>query len=149
MILEIQSFGGTKNNVLKYKGYYTEVKFSAEDKVLYGKIEGIKDLVNFESKSADEVEKEFHRTVEDYLEFCKESWKEPDKVRNIYGIDESVEKEIDEFVEYISDMVNRGKIKINDGMCLCSGYCCCLATRGLITRQAADRKMIEVLNRLS
>ena len=36
------------SNILEYKGYYTEIKFSTEDKVLYGKIEFIDDLINFE-----------------------------------------------------------------------------------------------------
>ena len=47
-------------NVLEYKGYYTKINFSVEDKVLFGKIEGINDLVNFESESIDEIENEFH-----------------------------------------------------------------------------------------
>ena len=59
-------------NLLTYKGYYTLIHFEAEDKVLYGKIEGIDDLVTFESESAKEIEKEFHDAVDDWLEFRKE-----------------------------------------------------------------------------
>lgn len=59
-------------NLLKYKGYYTLIHFDAEGKVLYGKIEGIDDLVTFESDSAKEIEKEFHDAVDDWLEFRKE-----------------------------------------------------------------------------
>ena len=54
-------------NVLEYKGYYTKINFSVEDKVLFGKIEGINDLVNFESESIDEIENEFHVAVDDYF----------------------------------------------------------------------------------
>nr|DAP71352.1 MAG TPA: putative nuclease [Caudoviricetes sp.] len=67
-------------NVLEYKGYYTKINFSVEDKVLFGKIEGINDLVNFESESIDEIENEFHVAVDDYLEFCESVGKSPDKV---------------------------------------------------------------------
>lgn len=67
------------NGVLEYKGYHTKIEYSAEDHVLYGKVEGISDLVNFESESAEEIEDEFHKAVDDYLEFCKESGKNPDK----------------------------------------------------------------------
>lgn len=67
-------------NILKYKGYFARIEYSAEDGVLYGKIEGIKDLVNFESDSASEIENEFHNAVDDYLELCKELGQEPDKV---------------------------------------------------------------------
>lgn len=57
---------------IEYHGYHTYVRYSAADKVLYGKIEGIKDLVDFESESAVEVENEFHKAVDDYIAFCRE-----------------------------------------------------------------------------
>lgn len=59
-------------NLLTYKGYHTLIHFECEDKVLYGKIEGIEDLVTFESDSTKEIEKEFHDAVDDWLEFRKE-----------------------------------------------------------------------------
>ena len=66
-------------NIYEYKGYYTKIEYSVEDKVLFGKIEGINDLVNFESAFAEEIEKEFHLAVDDYLEYCAELGKEPNK----------------------------------------------------------------------
>lgn len=66
-------------NVLEYKGYYTKVEFDSEAFVVRGKIEGIKDLVNFECGDLLRVEEEFHNAVDEYLEFCKEIGKEPDK----------------------------------------------------------------------
>lgn len=67
-----------KNNILEYKGYHTKIEFDSEAFVLRGKIEGINDLVNFESEDSKEIEREFHEAVDDYLEFCKEVGKEPD-----------------------------------------------------------------------
>ena len=55
------------NYIPEYKGYHTKVEYSVEDQVFYGKIEGIKDLVNFESVSLNTVEEEFHKAVDDYL----------------------------------------------------------------------------------
>ena len=66
-------------NVLEYKGYLTRIEYSVEDRVLYGKIEGIKDLVNFESDSIEKIEYEFHCAVDDYLEMCEELGENPDK----------------------------------------------------------------------
>ena len=68
-----------KNNWLEYKGYHTKIEFDSEDFILRGKIEGINDLVNFECDSIQDIEKEFREAVDDYLEFCKEVGKEPDK----------------------------------------------------------------------
>lgn len=67
------------DNVIEYKGYQSKVEYSKEDNVLHGKIEGIKDLVTFECDSASDVRKEFEAAVDDYLEFCKECNKEPNK----------------------------------------------------------------------
>lgn len=69
----------TVNNILEYKGYYTKVEFSAEDQVLYGKIEGIKDLVNYESESLSGVTQAFHEAVDDYLALCEDLGESPDK----------------------------------------------------------------------
>ena len=66
-------------NLLEYKGYHAKIEFDSEDLVLRGKIEGIKDLVYFESTDISTVEEEFHAAVDDYLEFCIEVGKEPDK----------------------------------------------------------------------
>lgn len=68
------------SNILEYKGYYTRVEYSIEDKVLFGKIEGINDVITFECESADEVETVFNETVDDYLALCEAHSKEPDKV---------------------------------------------------------------------
>lgn len=64
---------------LEYKGYHANVEYSSEDEVLFGKIEGICDLINFESDNASEIVMAFHEAVDDYLEFCAEIGKSPDK----------------------------------------------------------------------
>lgn len=68
-----------KSNMYEYKGYHTKIEFNSETCTLRGKIDGIKDLVNFESQDAGKIEEEFHNAVDDYLEFCKEVGKEPEK----------------------------------------------------------------------
>ncbi len=53
---------------LKYKNFIGTVKFSADDDVFYGKIEGINDLVTFEGTTANELKTAFKEAVDDYLE---------------------------------------------------------------------------------
>ena len=67
------------NNVMEYKGYHTKVEFDAESKSLRGIIEGINDYIDFEADSIASVEDEFHAAVDDYIEFCSEVGKEPEK----------------------------------------------------------------------
>ena len=66
-------------DVLEYKGYHSRIAFDTVSLVLHGKIEGINDLVTFESDDVNKIEEEFHKAVDDYLIFCEEIGKEPDK----------------------------------------------------------------------
>ena len=65
-------------NLLEYKNYYSYIEIDFEDHVLRGHLEGIGDLVNFESDSIKGIEQEFRAAVDDYIEFCHENNKEPD-----------------------------------------------------------------------
>ena len=70
----------TGNNcLLHYKGYTTRPEYSAEDHIFYGTILGISDLVDFQSESAEDLEGEFRKAVDDYLELCAEIGKEPQR----------------------------------------------------------------------
>ena len=67
------------DNLLHYKGYSAKPEYSVEDKVFYGKILGIDDLVDFYSENSKSIETEFQKAVDDYLTFCAEIGKEPQK----------------------------------------------------------------------
>lgn len=66
-------------NVLKYKGYTGSVNFDAEDKIFHGRVLGITDVLGFEGTSVEELERDFHEAIDDYLETCREIGKEPEK----------------------------------------------------------------------
>ncbi|MEC4175648.1 type II toxin-antitoxin system HicB family antitoxin [Adlercreutzia sp. R7] len=67
------------SNVLTYKGYFATVEFDAESCLLCGSVVGMSDGVYFEAESASEVERAFQNAVEDYLAFCNEKGKTPEK----------------------------------------------------------------------
>lgn len=67
------------DNILEYKGYHTIVRYNGESNTLHGVIEGIEDYVNFECVDLASVQKEFHDAVDEYLDYCKQIGKEPDK----------------------------------------------------------------------
>jgi len=58
-------------DVLTYKGFIGTVFFSADDRVFYGKIEGINDLVTFEGANVDELEEAFKYMVDEHIKDCK------------------------------------------------------------------------------
>mgnify|MGYP000008556109 FL=1 len=67
------------SDFLHYKGYSAKADYSAEDRIFYGTILGISDMVEFQSENAKDLEDEFHQAVDEYLEFCKEIGKDPQK----------------------------------------------------------------------
>ena len=66
-------------NQLKYKGYTASIFFTEEDGVFFGKVEGIKDLISFEGDSVKFLTEDFHSAIDEYLEFCESTGKEPQK----------------------------------------------------------------------
>lgn len=66
-------------NIMEYKGYHTKIEFDTDSMSLRGKIEGINDYVDFEASDIASIEKEFHIAVDDYLAFCSEVGKIPEK----------------------------------------------------------------------
>ncbi len=66
-------------NILEYKGYHAKIEFNADSFTIRGKIDGINDYIDFESDSLDKIEFEFHSAVDDYLAFCEEVGKSPEK----------------------------------------------------------------------
>jgi predicted HicB family RNase H-like nuclease len=66
-------------NALEYKGYSGTVEFSATDEVFYGKLNGIRDVVTFEADSVSKLKKAFKEAVDDYIETCQKTGKNPDK----------------------------------------------------------------------
>lgn len=66
-------------NILEYKGYHAVIRFDAETLTLRGRIEGIIDFVDFQSDNLTTIEAEFQKAVDEYLAFCEEVGKEPEK----------------------------------------------------------------------
>jgi len=64
-------------SMLEYKGYYGTVEYSAEDHCLYGKLAYIRDLVNYEATTVNNLEKAFKEAVNEYLAFCRDNNKQP------------------------------------------------------------------------
>lgn len=69
-------------DLMRYKGYSARPEYSAEDRIFYGTVLGISDMVDFQSESAKDLEDEFHKAVDDYLELCAEIGKKPQKEYN-------------------------------------------------------------------
>ncbi|GAA4316485.1 type II toxin-antitoxin system HicB family antitoxin [Nibribacter koreensis] len=72
---------------MEYKGFIGSVNYSSTDEVFHGKIEFVTDLVTFEGTSISELKTAFQESVDDYIEFCKETGKTPEKsLKGVFNV---------------------------------------------------------------
>jgi len=74
-----ENYQAKSNNYLHYKDYVGSVEFSEADGVFHGKVVGIRSLISFEGNSVNAIIKDFHHAVDEYLEFCAETERQPEK----------------------------------------------------------------------
>ncbi|NHB95641.1 type II toxin-antitoxin system HicB family antitoxin [Photorhabdus stackebrandtii] len=63
---------------LTYKGYMGTIEFNVEDNFLFGKLAYIRDLVTYQATTIKKLEEEFKKSVDLYLQDCRELNKKPD-----------------------------------------------------------------------
>lgn len=57
--------------MLRYRGYTTTLQLDPDACIWHGRVMDIQDVVTFEGRTQVEAEKEFHRSVDAYLNFCR------------------------------------------------------------------------------
>lgn len=64
---------------MEYKGYQGRVNYDEEAKLFYGEVVSLRDVITFQGTSVDELEQAFKDSVDEYLDFCKELGRDPEK----------------------------------------------------------------------
>jgi predicted HicB family RNase H-like nuclease len=67
------------SQTLQYKGYDGSDEYSAEDRLLHGKLLGFRDAIVYEGSDVDSLESNFRAAVDECLAFCTEESKTPDQ----------------------------------------------------------------------
>ena len=65
--------------MFNYKGYIGQVEIDEDAGLLHGQVVNTRDVITFQGESVAETKQAFHDSVDEYLAFCKEHGKEPDK----------------------------------------------------------------------
>ena len=66
-------------NIFTYKGYNGMVEIDPQAGILFGRVLDLDAVLTFEGDTVPEAEQAFHDTVDDYLDWCAERGKEPEK----------------------------------------------------------------------
>ena len=65
--------------MIEYKGYTGVFEFDPSIDAFHGHVLGLQDVVTFEGRSVDELRREMGESVDDYLDFCAQESKEPER----------------------------------------------------------------------
>ncbi len=65
--------------MLHYKGYTGSVDYSEEDKIFFGRVAGIRDIISYEGETSAELEQDFRDGIDDYLKNCEICGQQPNK----------------------------------------------------------------------
>jgi predicted HicB family RNase H-like nuclease len=55
------------SQLLDHRGFQGTIMYSAEDKVLHGRIVGVRGLISYEGESVTDLESDFRLAVDDYI----------------------------------------------------------------------------------
>lgn len=64
---------------MEYKNYSAAIEYDEEQEVFRGTVIGLNDVIDFFGSNPKELKREFKKSVDEYLAFCKEMKKQPEK----------------------------------------------------------------------
>jgi predicted HicB family RNase H-like nuclease len=64
---------------MKYKEYEAIIEYDEKDRLFFGRVINIKDIIVFDGLSVDELEQSFQDVIDEYLADCQALKKPPEK----------------------------------------------------------------------
>ena len=66
-------------HALRRSSFIGSVEYDDEARIFSGEVINTRTVITFQGTTVDEIEKEFHDSVDDYLEWCRQDGIEPEK----------------------------------------------------------------------
>lgn len=64
---------------MEYKGYVGIVEYDGKAKFFHGEVVNTRDVITFQGKTVDEIEKAFQESIDDYISWCEQDGVSPEK----------------------------------------------------------------------
>ncbi len=64
---------------MEYKGYTATLEYDEVDKIIVGRVQGIKAIIGFDGLNTQELETKFHESIDFYLDACAQRGTQPNK----------------------------------------------------------------------
>ncbi len=66
-------------NILTYGGYSAKIEYDDDDRIFFGHLAGIRDIIGFHADNITDLTTAFHEAVDDYIDMCGKIGKSPQK----------------------------------------------------------------------
>ena len=66
-------------NSLAYRGYIGVVEYDDGAGIFHGEVANLRDVITFQGECVSELKQAFRDSVDDYLDFCAERGRDPEK----------------------------------------------------------------------
>lgn len=64
---------------MEYKGYVGVVEYDDKAKIFHGDVINTRDVITFQGKSVEEIDRAFQESIDDYLSWCEQDGVNPEK----------------------------------------------------------------------
>jgi len=95
---------------MTYKGYAARCEFDSEDKIFFGRLAGINDVIGFHADNVEDLILAFHEAVDDYIATCAKIGKTPQRPYSgqlMMRIDPAVHASVAKAAELAGASVNK------------------------------------------
>jgi len=95
--------------MMRYKGYSGVTEVDSDAKLIHGRVVGLRDVITFQGGSVSEAIQAFNESVDDYLEWCADEGRPPEKSFNgklLIRIDPAVHRSLAHLAETNSTSIN-------------------------------------------
>ena len=65
--------------MMEYKGYAATVEYDDEARIFHGEVVNTRTTITFQGTSVNELDREFRKSIDVYLDWCAKRGKEPEK----------------------------------------------------------------------
>ena len=94
------------SSIMEYNGYHAKIEFDDKDNIFVGTVIGLNDILGFHGISVEELKTSFKNCIDNYLKWCAEEGKQPEKeFRGVFNIRISPESHREAALEAAKDGV--------------------------------------------
>ena len=94
---------------MRYRGYFGVMEVDPDADVIHGHVTGLRDVITFEGQSVSEARQAFKDSVDDYLQWCAEDGRPPEKPFNgkiMVRLDPAIHRSLCQIAEIRSTSIN-------------------------------------------